>query len=188
MKPRPLLALLAAAAAGSVSTAWADDAGRAEALLAQSRTALGGAALDRRGALEVKAQLSLGGLSGTATSWGEIGGRRAASTGQIGGFSQSDGYDGRDVWNRDDSGLVWVDGGDAGRAEAISLAFVDNYTLWSPGRGGAAVNWGGSRSDAGRDYDILQITAPKSAAPFDLWFDANPTCRRASCSGSVPMR
>ena len=169
MKHTLMLAVLATAAA---TAAWADDTGKAEALIAQSRAAMGGAALDRRAVLETKAEVSIGGLAGKATSWDEIGGARAAGGGDIGGFAQFNGYDGRDVWNKDDSGLVWVDGGDAGRATAISLAFVDNAALWSKGHGGARVTWAGAKADGGHDYEGLEITAPGSAAPFELWFDA----------------
>lgn len=172
MKRLAILAALAAAATSGASASLADDAGRVQALIAQSRTALGGEALDRRGVLEVNAAATLGGLAGTQTSWLEIGGRRFADTEEAAGFSQSGGYDGRAVWGRDGSGVVWVIGGEAARAQTISLGFVDGYGLWRPGRGGATVTWGGANADAGRDYDILKVVAPGSAAPFELWFDA----------------
>jgi hypothetical protein len=122
--------------------------------------------------LEVKAAISTSGLTGTETDWREIGGLRFAEAAEVGPFTQADGYDGQAVWSRDGSGLVWVDGGQSARAQAISLGFVVNYALWAPNRGGAEVAWGGPRSEAGADYDALVITAPGSAAPFELWFDA----------------
>lgn len=170
MSRRPIIAAVAALAAVA-STAKADDLDKASALIAQSRAALGAEALGRPAAYEFRSTVSIGGLSGAVKSWREIGGLRFAETADIGPFVQADGYDGKSVWNQDGSGLVWVDGGDAGPAETISLALIDNYALWRPDRGGAKVAWGGTRNESGVDYEALVITAPGARAPFELWFD-----------------
>jgi Aspartyl protease/PDZ domain len=140
-------------------------------LLAQSRAALGGAALDRVKTLELHGKLVAGGISGTGIAWEEIGGTRFAESYDLAPLEGGDGYDGSVVWNRDGSGLVWVDGGQSGRAQEISQAFVSDYALWSADRGGAAVTYAGWKSAAGKTYDVLRVTAPHSAVPFDLWLD-----------------
>ena len=140
-------------------------------LLASSRAALGGAAMDRVKTLELRGTVGFGGMSGTGTSWLEIGGARFAESYVAAPISGGDGYDGTDAWNSDGSGLVWVDGGQAGRAQEISQAFASNDALWGPNRGGAAVTFAGVKQTAGRSYDVLQITAPHSLIPFELWFD-----------------
>jgi len=140
-------------------------------LLAESRAALGGAALERVKTVELLGTVSFGGMSGKGTSWLDIGGIRFSESYETSPLSGGDGYDGTDAWNSDGSGLVWVDGGQSGRAQAISQAYVNDGALWSPNRGGASVTSAGVKQNAGRSYDVLQITAPHSLVPFELWFD-----------------
>lgn len=145
--------------------------GRVSRLLAQSRTALGGAALNRVKILEADSKISVGGISGTGSSWQEVGGPRYAESYRLTPLEGGDGYDGTDAWNQDGSGLVWVDGGQAGRAQAIAQGFAGGYALWSANRGGATVSWKGVEASAGHQYDVLRIAPAGSAAPFELWFD-----------------
>ncbi|HVA33420.1 MAG TPA: aspartyl protease family protein [Candidatus Baltobacteraceae bacterium] len=140
-------------------------------LLAQSRAALGGDALNRVKVLELDQRSTVSGLSGTARSWNEIGGRRFAEEYSLPPVTGGDGYDGNVVWNRDGSGLVWVDGGGSGRAREIGQAFAGNDTLWQPDRGGAIVTWGGTRNAAGHSYDALVVTPPQTVIPLEIWFD-----------------
>ncbi len=140
-------------------------------LLAQSRAALGGAALDRVKLLELQSKTTAFGLPGTNVQWMQIGGIRFAEHDANPPIDQSDGYDGKEAWNRDTSGMVWVDGSTLGRSLEITNAFVADYALWSTGRGGATVAWGGTKTVAGRAYDTLEITAPRSSVPFTLYLD-----------------
>lgn len=150
--------------------AIAGDA-RAERLVAQSRLAMGGDALARRHTLRLAAAVSAAGLQGTGRQWLEIGGSRFAESYITDPVSGGDGYDGRDVWNRDGSGLVWVDGGDAGRATTLASVYVENDRLYTPEHAGAAVMWAGTKSDRGVTYDALRIVPQGAKLPFELWFD-----------------
>lgn len=161
-----LAALLPSAAHADGSTNNVDT------LLAQSRAALGGAALDRIKYLELSSKTTTYGLAGTSTQWMQVGGIRFAECNANPPINQSDGYDGNVVWTRDTSGMVWVDGSILGRSVEITNAFVANYALWSTDRGGATVTWGGTKTIAGHAYDTLEITAPQSSLPFTLYFDA----------------
>jgi hypothetical protein len=140
-------------------------------LLAKSRAALGGSALDRVKLLEVQSTTTAFGLPGTSVQWMHIGGIRFAEDDANPPVDQSDGYDGKETWTRDTSGMVWVDGSTLGRSIELTNAFVADYALWSAGRGGATVAWGGTKSVAGRAYDTLEITAPQSSLPFTMYFD-----------------
>ena len=162
------LALAAGCPPAAMAAMPADPVAR---LLAESRAALGGAAMERVKTLELEGTVSFGGMSGKGSSWLEIGGTRFSESYDTPPLSGGDGFDGTDAWNSDDSGLVWVDGGQAGRAQAISQAFLNDNALWGPNRGGATVHFAGVKQDAGRSYDVLQITAPQSLVPFELWFD-----------------
>lgn len=111
------------------------------------------------------------GLTGTGDSWNEIGGVRQTSrfsTPPLGGGS---GWDGKESWTLDQTGLVIVDGSDLGRSTAINQAYCANYELWTPDHGGARVAWGGSRRDNSKSYDVLTVTPPKSSLPIDVWLD-----------------
>ena len=167
---RVLVIALAAALAASVAAAPAAPDPVTQ-LLAQSRTALGGAALDRIKTLELLSNITVGGISGTGISWQDVGGTRFAETYHVPPLAGGDGYDGTDVWNSDQSGLVWVDGGQAGRTQEINQAFLGNYMLWTANRGGAKVTWAGPKVLAGKTYDVLRVAAPQAALPFELWFD-----------------
>lgn len=145
-----------------------NDAAR---VIAQSRAALGGAALSHVKLLELHSKVSIGGIAGTGVSWQEIGAARYAESYDLPPLAGGDGYDGSVAWSRDGSGLVWVDGGETGRAQTIAQAFANGYALWQPSRGGATVVSKGVQSAGGRSYDVLSILPPHAAAPFELWFD-----------------
>ncbi|MEO9170126.1 MAG: aspartyl protease family protein [Candidatus Baltobacteraceae bacterium] len=167
--PAALLAL--ALCAGASASAGSASGDRVTQLLNVSRAALGGAAIGSVKIVRLDAKVTGAGLSGTGTSWQEIGGRRFAETYAMEPLTGGDGFDGNDVWNEDASGLVWVDGGLSGRTQEISTAFAGNYALWAPGRGGATVTWGGPKTAKGQTFDSLNVRAPGTSAPFELWFD-----------------
>ncbi len=165
-----LLAVLLSAALARAAAASPDE-NKISALLAESRKALGGDALDRAGVVETDAKLSVGGLTGTGRSWGEIGGVRFAESYSTPPLEGRDGYDGTNAWDGDGTGLVWVDGGQSGRSSEIDEAFASDYTLWSAAQGDAKIAWGATKSAGGRPYDTLVVTPPNSAVPYELWFD-----------------
>ncbi|MGA8533954.1 MAG: aspartyl protease family protein [Candidatus Tumulicola sp.] len=154
-----------------VAAMAAPPADRVAQVLAASRVALGGSALSHVKTLELRGTVTVGGISGKGTSWQEVGGTRFSESYDVPPLTGADGFDGTDAWNRDGSGLVWVDGGQAGRAQEISQAFASNYALWSPNRGGATVAWLGRKTVAGHAYDVLQVRPPQSAVPYELWLD-----------------
>ena len=156
---------------GSANVAVAAPSDPATQVLQAGRAALGGRAIDAVKLLVEQANTTQFGIAGTGSSWNEIGGARFAETYANAPFIGGDGYDGTDVWNSDGSGLVWVDGGQSGRALEITQAFVSNYTLWTSNHGGATVTYAGRKTDSGHMYDALTVTAPGSALPFELWVD-----------------
>lgn len=144
---------------------------RVSALITESGAALHIGAMRTVHVVHVKGKVTAVGLSGTGENWNEIGGVRLSasfSTPPLGGGS---GWDGKNNWNLDQTGLVIVDASDTGRAGTISTAFLTNYDLWKPDFGGATVAWAGTKTDKGRSYDTLTVSVPGSKLPFDLWFD-----------------
>lgn len=123
--------------------------------------------------VRIDATVHTAGLSGKQTQWIGISSPRFAEFASLPPLEQADGYDGRAAWNRDQTGLVWEDGSDAGRSTEISNAYISGYSLWKPDAAGAAVSYEGVKSDKGRLYDVLSVVAPGSKLPMDLWFDRN---------------
>jgi hypothetical protein len=170
---RALLALAVPALLLAVPAASFAAAGDAQvaALVQQSGKALHVSAMRTVHVVHLKGKTTAVGLSGTAEGWNEIGAARSSTLFSTPPLSGGSGWDGKESWNLDQTGLVIVDAGDLGRSAAISQAFVGNDNLWAPNFGGASVAWGGTKIEKGSTYDVLTIVAPGSKAPFDLWFD-----------------
>lgn len=151
--------------------AHADGDPRVGKLISQSGAALHVDVLRSIKVIHAKGSVVVTGLSGGGDDWNEMGGLREAalfSTPPLGGGS---GWDGDENWNLDQTGLVIVDGSVLGRSSAIDQAYVGNYDLWTPSYGGATVTWGGSKSQDGKNYDVLTVTPPNSSVPINVWFD-----------------
>jgi hypothetical protein len=157
------------AAAPHVSRADTDP--RVANLIKQSGGALHAAALSSIRIIHAKGNVVAAGLSGRGDNWNEIGGMRQTSrfsTPPLGGGS---GWDGKESWTLDQTGLVIVDGSVLGRSSAVNQAYFGNYDLWTPGYGGATIAWSDSKNENGKSYDVLTVTPPKSSLPIDVWFD-----------------
>lgn len=173
MRIRQAIRVVALTAAASIVPAAAISAPdpRVAALIKESGAALHVNAMRTVHVVRLRGKVVAVGLSGTGEDWNEMGGARSASYFSTPPLSGGSGWDGRDTWNLDQTGLVIVDASDSGRASAVSGAFFTNYDLWKPNFGGATVAWARTKTDKGRSYDVLTIAAPGSKLPFDLWFD-----------------
>ena len=140
-------------------------------IIRQSGAALHVAVLRSIAIVHAKGIIVANGLSGTCDDWNEIGGMRETSRFSTPPLGGGTGWDGKESWTLDQTGLVIIDGSVLGRSSAIDQAYFSNYDLWKPGRGGASVAWGGSTSQKGRSYDVLTVTPSKSRLPIDIWFD-----------------
>jgi hypothetical protein len=163
----PVLFSLSLAPAGA---AGAPDA-RVAQLLRTSGAAINAQALGKIKVFEIDAKVSGAGLSGTGTAWQEAGGDRFAETYSTPPIAGGDGFDGKNVWNADGSGLVWSDGGIADRAQEIAQAYIANCALWSPHQRGATVTWDGTKAVKDASYDVLSVRPRDAAVPFEMWFD-----------------
>jgi hypothetical protein len=142
------------------------------AVLHAAALALGAQNLPHLSSIHESATGTAIGLPAQAESYTDLaaGGRFAIYT-RTGSFTQDFGYDGSAAWTRDSGGAVWVDGSEQGHAAAVNEAFRESYALWTPTHGGATVTLAEPQSDAGRAYDVVHVTAPGSAVPFDVWID-----------------
>ncbi len=149
----------------------ADSDPQVAQLITASGNALGIASLASVGAIRVESTVSAFGLHGTATQWADLKNGRFAESSNLPPVSQADGYDGSVAWSRDDSHLVWNDGGDSDRASEINQAYLLSYALWKPQADGATVTWLGTKTAGNTTYDALSIVPVGSKVPFELWFD-----------------
>lgn len=138
-------------------------------VLNQARAAMGGNAIDKVTSLHATGAITLTGVKGTFESWNASG--VTAEYIDDGPFSGGGGFDGTDAWNQDPSGLVWVDGGKAGRYGAIIGAYLSNNDLFRPSRRGA-VSLIGRKVDKGVAYDVVEATPP-NGLPVQVWINAS---------------
>ncbi|HEY1976756.1 MAG TPA: aspartyl protease family protein [Candidatus Baltobacteraceae bacterium] len=139
--------------------------------LQQTRAALGAAALDRGGTLQMAGTVSSSGLNGTGTTAGAIGSLKFSERASLPPLVQADGYDGAVAWSQDQTGLVWVDGSDAGLSQEIDSAYGFNDTLFTRNAGGASVTWGGFKNGGAHRYATVSVTPPHSKLPMQIWID-----------------
>lgn len=171
---RHVSAALAAIAMSLSSAAGAQQAtgSSPDPVLAAAASALGARNLKDLPSFRATQTGTAAGLPATSESYTDIaGGGAFAAYGKIGPFTTATGYDGRVAWTRDSTGVVWVDGSQQGRAAALNEAFRESYALWTPDHGGAAVTLSAPQSSGNRTYDVVRVTPPGSAIPFDVWID-----------------
>ena len=153
------------------TTSRADTDPRVASLIKQSGAALHIAALPSIRIIHAEGTVVAAGLSGKNDNWNEMGAMRETSLFSTPPLGGGTGWDGKQSWTLDQTGLVIVDGSELGRSTAVNQAYFSNYDLWTPGCGGATVAWGGSKNVKGKNYDVLTLTPPTSRLPIDLWFD-----------------
>ncbi|MBV8343661.1 MAG: aspartyl protease family protein [Candidatus Eremiobacteraeota bacterium] len=110
------------------------------------------------------------GIPGRAQEWDDVRGARFTVDQNAGPLSGASGWDGKVAWSQDYAGLVTIDGGAAGRLQAIDQAYLDNLRYLRADAGGAVVIYAGQRSAENRQYDVLAVTPPQGSE-LDLWVD-----------------
>jgi len=110
------------------------------------------------------------GLTGTSSSLEDL--RRGAYVDafDIPPTSGATGYDGVKAWEKEPSGTVTDQAGGDVLPLAVSEAYLDRNLWWRADRGGAQIESAGQKTDAGKSYDVLNVT-PKDGKPFEAWFD-----------------
>ncbi|MFY9886109.1 MAG: retropepsin-like aspartic protease, partial [Candidatus Cybelea sp.] len=110
------------------------------------------------------------GIRGRAQEWDDVRTVRFTTAQNAGPLSGASGWDGKVAWNQDYAGLVTIDGGAAGRLQAIEQAYLGGLRYLRPDAGGATVVYAGPRSEGGVTYDVLAVTPP-NGSELDLWLD-----------------
>ena len=165
MQPKLALAVSALFVAATVSAADPKE------ILDKAKAAIGGPACDAVHSIQIKAKLSVGGLTGTGESVHDVLTGRYVERFKLGPASGAEGFDGNVVWSQDASGQSRVEEGGDGRLAAIDEAYRIALAYWYPERWPAQIEDLGPRDEGGRHFLTLRIT-PKGGRPFDLWIDA----------------
>ena len=140
-------------------------------VLARSKEAAGGKALDDVRALHSKVKIEMSGLSGQAESWEDVRTGRYMGSFSLGSFSGAQGFDGKITWVRDTSGEVRVsDSGDA-REGSVNEAYRRTLAWWYPERWPAEISLVGEKQEGDRSFHVLRLH-PRGGRPFEMWIDA----------------
>ena len=140
-------------------------------ILAQSKAAMGGAAWDNVRVVRTTGRIETSGLKGPIEMIEDARTGSFVNRYDLGPVKGADGYDGKAPWSQDNSGQVAVQGGDSARQSAVNGAYRAMRAFWYPERMPAEIAYGGSKSENGRNFDVVRLT-PKGGRPFDMWFDA----------------
>ena len=141
----------------------------ADTALDANKAASGGKAWDNKATLKAEYAYAGQGMTGKTWSIADLKTGHHADTYAIGPANGGNGYDGKNAWVKDPSGMVTMQGGDSLK-DAINEDYHYANMWWRTDRGGAAVVSGGQKTDAGQTYDVVTIT-PQGGKSFDLWLD-----------------
>ncbi len=111
-----------------------------------------------------------GEINGTVETWIDlIDGHFATST-SAGPLTEAYGYDGHTLWRSDSKGIVLPQTGPLAKVITANTIFDNDYALFSPGYGGATVTYTGTKTDAGKSYQVLSAK-PVGGYTEEDWFD-----------------
>lgn len=163
--------LCAIAASAAPGAARSQSATSTPSVLAALRRAMLGRPIGSLSSLHSVGTVEVLGIRGRAQEWADVRGVRFTVDQNAGALSGASGWDGAAAWSQDYAGLVTIDGGSAGRLQAIDQAYLDNLRYLRPDAGGATVVFAGRRSVAdGTAYDVLAVTPP-NGTEIRLWID-----------------
>lgn len=181
-----LVAAISPQSAGALASPPACDA---RLVLAQMRTAMGGAGWNGIGEISAYGSATISGLHGTAQFDDDLTDGRYARRFRIAIMGPSaEIYDGSTVWARDISGGVHPYDSPYARREAVTKAFLARRG-YLDSRAGAAVTCLGTRVEGNRSEMVIRVR-PSGGIPADLTIDAQThlllsVSRRAPLETSV---
>lgn len=164
-----ILAVLCVFTLGVSRADEVDPAGRADALIAQSKEASGGLAWDRAVMWHERGRVAAGGLTGEYQAWASMRSLFNAQHYVLGPVSGSNGWDGVEAWTTDSSGEVRLETSGESVAQARQDAYRGVYAFYLP-LSVAERTYVGLRTVDGADYEVVRIT-PAEAEPFEIWLD-----------------
>jgi predicted aspartyl protease len=141
----------------------------ANAVIARSKAASGGAQWDSVHSLLSTRVLKVGGLSGEERQLLDLLTGRSSDSYQMGPVDGADGYDGTHAWDRDGGGEVAVQTTPEAIRNARSQAWLDAYAYWYPKRMPATYGKVETRELDGKRFNVIKAM-PDGGDPVTLWF------------------
>lgn len=167
----PMLARILLAAVFAALLAAPTFARDVKLVLAQTKAAAGGAAVDRLKSIRITYRLRQSGLDGTGTTLTDVVGGRVVTRFQLGPITGAEGFDGSRAWMQDQAGIVTMPEGADRRAQSVSAQYRQALGYWYPARAARANVGIRLQLFRQRIKEALEI-APDGGLKFELWFDA----------------
>ncbi|MEQ1867888.1 MAG: retropepsin-like aspartic protease, partial [Micropepsaceae bacterium] len=142
-----------------------------QVVLAQTKSAAGGAALDGVKAIRITYRLRQNGLEGTGVTLTDVVTGREVTRFRLGPLTGAEGFDGRRYWTQDAAGLVTIPEGGDRRPQSVSAQYRQALGYWYPARAAKAQVKLRIQLFRMRIKEALEIV-PEDGLPFEIWFDA----------------
>ncbi len=142
----------------------------ASRILADYKTATGGAAWDALKSFVTTATVSTGGLTGKDTTTVDVLTGRYHDEYTVGPSTGADGFDGTKAWNQDSDGIARYVQSEDDRKSAIANAYQNTFAYWYPDRIPGTLSAVSTKQN-GTFTDYVITAQPQGGYAFDMWFD-----------------
>lgn len=139
-------------------------------LMAQSKAASGGVALDAPAGFHETGTFVRDGVAGTYETWADLHALRSTSANTVGTKTFTGGFDGVKAWSVGPDASVRTDSSPEGLAAARLGTYLTVFGFFYPDRFPATFEYRGRKDADGATYDVVTAT-PAGAPPVDLWLD-----------------
>jgi hypothetical protein len=151
-------------------SSYAQEAGKAEQIIAASKAATGGANWDQIKSWQETGKITQGGLEGTYQAWVDFPKVLTAEVFKLGPVKGSAGWNGKESWSTDSNDQLRIETSQAAIAAAIKSAYQAGHVFYFPDRYPAELKYNGVKDDNGKPCDVI-VCQPKDSDPFEVWID-----------------
>src|SRR5260370_13533609 len=149
---------------------YAQEAGKAEQIIAASKGATGGGNWYQSKSWKEGGKMTEGGLEGTYQAWVDFPKVLTAEVFKLGPVKGSAGWNGKESWSTDSSDQLRIETSQAAIANEIKSAYQAGHVFYFPDRYLAELKYNGVKDDNGKPCDVI-ICQPKDSDPFEVWID-----------------
>ena len=119
--------------------------------------------------LRIKAKIKTSGLNGSLETLFDARSGYYRNSQQLGPASGADGFDGKTVWQQDDSGQITLQGSEDAVRGAANAAYQNARGYWHPDRFPADIVYLRRETQGVEGFNVLRIT-PAGGRPMQEWF------------------
>lgn len=144
----------------------------AMAVLSRARAAMGGDALAQLRSVHFHERVTALGLTGDGDEWDDlVTGRFAqAQSKALGPLAGAQGFDGKNPWEQDATGLAHYTDSSGALENAATQAYTTSFSYLFADRRPGSTTFVGKKDVDGKTYLVVRAT-PKGGFPIDLYFD-----------------